>query len=66
MRSPLAKLVGISAMSEEEMHDVQRKAWARGFYSGLIDDITDDWLRLGIENHMNEKFGKRKAVRNDV
>jgi hypothetical protein len=60
IRSSLHRSQPKSRLNDEEIKEQMRKCWlANGMFSGYVDDIYDEWLRLGIENLMNERFGKR-------
>lgn len=59
--SYLGKHIPKSPATAEEIETMALKLWqTKG--KGLVvpEEIKDDWLRQGLINHLNSKYGKRR------
>lgn len=63
MRHPVSSLgrhVGRSPASPEDLEAMRRRAWhQQGVAMIPVDEVSNEYLRLGIEALMAERYGRR-------
>ena len=61
MRSQLAKHQLIKSLSDDELHDLARKAYQiKGLLLVKLDEISDPYFKQQVINYADAKYGRRK------
>jgi hypothetical protein len=64
IRTSLQSRLPRTAMGEDELHLMRRKAWRdQGVAVLPVAEIMDDWLGQAVTNEANRRYGRREQSR---